>query len=55
MTDAVHAQEPYASKGYRTLKNESDGIYRQGGSELLLQTVKAGAGYTATFDIGLQI
>jgi protocatechuate 3,4-dioxygenase beta subunit len=55
VTDAVHAQEPYASKGYRTLKNESDGIYRQGGSELVLQTVKAGDGYTATFDIGLQI
>ena len=55
VTDEVHAQQPYVSKGYRTLKNEGDGIYRQGGSELMLQTVKSGDGYSATFDIGLQI
>jgi protocatechuate 3,4-dioxygenase beta subunit len=55
VTDEVHAQQPYASKGYRTLKNEGDGIFRQGGSELMLPVVKAGNGYTATFDIGLQI
>jgi hypothetical protein len=55
VTDEVHAQEPYASKGYRTFKNEGDGIYRQAGSQLMLATVKSGDGYSAKFDVGLQI
>jgi protocatechuate 3,4-dioxygenase beta subunit len=55
ITDVVHAQEPYASKGYRTLLNEGDGIYRNGGDQLLLQPTQEGDGYVATFNIGLQI
>lgn len=54
VTDQVHAQEPYAQKGYRTLKNEGDGIYRSGGEQLLLRPAKMGDGYTTRFDIGLQ-
>ncbi len=53
VTDVVHAQEPYASKGYRTLLNEQDGIFRQGGQQLLLTPVASGDGYAANFDIGL--
>src|SRR4029079_8469287 len=34
VTDEVHAQAPYSQKGYRTLKNEGDGIYQGGGSQL---------------------
>ena len=55
VTDLVHAQAPYASKGQRTLKNEGDGIYRSGGSQLLLPMVKRGQGYAGIFDIGLQV
>lgn len=55
VTDQVHAQAPYASKGQRTLKNEGDNIYTSGGSQLVLNTVKSGDGYAATFDIGLQV
>lgn len=53
ITDQVHAQAPYASKGQRTLKNEGDGIYRNGGSQLLISPAKSDQGYTATFAIGL--
>lgn len=54
-TDVVHAQAPYASKGYRTVKNSGDSIYRAAGSQLVLNTVKSGTGYAATFDIGLEV
>ncbi len=53
VTDVVHAQEPYVSKGYRTLLNEQDGIFRRGGEGLLLEPAQTSDGYTASFDIGL--
>ncbi len=53
VTDVIHAREPYASKGYRTLKNEQDGIFRQGGAGLLLEPTGTEGGYMASFDIGL--
>jgi protocatechuate 3,4-dioxygenase beta subunit len=55
ITDKVHAQSPYASKGQRTLRNAGDAIYQNGGSQLLLQLTEATQGYTSTFDIGLQM
>jgi len=55
VTDVVHAQAPYSSKGRRDTPNASDGIYRGGGSQLLLPLVAEGAGYGATFDIALQV
>ncbi len=55
MTDVVHAQEPYAGKGYRTRMNDGDGIYRGGGSQLVLPVTKANDGYAAAFDIGMQV
>jgi protocatechuate 3,4-dioxygenase beta subunit len=56
LTDEVHAQAPYdVGKGQRTLRNGGDGIYRNGGGQLTLQTVKNGDGYAAMFDIGLEI
>jgi protocatechuate 3,4-dioxygenase beta subunit len=54
-TDKVFEQEPYASKGIRTLRNDGDNIYRNGGDQLLLTCTEAAEGYTSTFDIGLQI
>ena len=55
VTDQVHAQAPYASKGQRDLKNAQDGIYRQAGDNLLLSPTKTAQGYTATFDVGLDL
>lgn len=55
ITDRVHAHKPYASKGQRTVKNDRDGIFRDGGSQLTLSPVEHGQGYAATFDVGLQV
>jgi protocatechuate 3,4-dioxygenase beta subunit len=53
LTDKIHAQSPYISKGQRT-KNEQDGIFQDGGKDLILRLSKDGKGYVGTFDIGLQ-
>ena len=31
LTDRIHAQSPYAGKGPRTVKNQRDGLFRNGG------------------------
>ena len=54
-TDQVYLQEPYAQKGERTLRNDGDNIYQSGGSQLVLNVKPDGAGYTAIFDIGVQM
>jgi protocatechuate 3,4-dioxygenase beta subunit len=55
ITDTVLAQPPYAARGERTLRNGGDGIFQNGGDQLLLDLVPVAEGYAATFDIGLQI
>jgi hypothetical protein len=54
-SDLVYTKAPYNSKGGsgRTL-NSQDGIYRSGGSQLLLPLTQEGAGYATTFTLGLQ-
>ncbi len=54
LTDRVYAQEPYAARGARRVRNDRDGIYRQGGSQLLLSLAPSGAGYAGTFEVALQ-
>jgi protocatechuate 3,4-dioxygenase beta subunit len=56
LTDEVFAQQPYASRGERTVRNAGDGIFQAGGSQLLFAVVPDGAGgYAATFDVALQM
>ncbi len=55
LTDRVYALTPYASKGPRTLRNEGDRIYLDGGSQMTLAPTETAEGYTAVFDIGLQL
>jgi protocatechuate 3,4-dioxygenase beta subunit len=55
VTDQVHQQAPYNSKGRRSTTNDADGIFRRGGKQLLLTPTKDAQGYTAMFDIGLQL
>lgn len=54
ITDQVHNSAPYNAKGRRTTINESDGIFRRGGKQLMLVLSKEAHGYTAKFDIGLR-
>ena len=49
-------QAPYTTKGDSgRLSNASDGIYNQGGSELLLTPTASGSGYAAAINIGLDV
>lgn len=52
LTDQIHAQEPYASKGQRNTLNSNDNIYDD---LLLLVANRANGGYGATFNIGLDL
>ncbi len=52
LSDQIHAQQLYASKGYRDTLNVNDRIYSP---ELVLTAVPDGNGYTATFDVGLDL
>jgi protocatechuate 3,4-dioxygenase beta subunit len=54
ITDQVHAQSPYNTKGSRNTRNSRDGIFNNGGSQLLLNLTQGGQGYVGTFDIGLE-
>jgi protocatechuate 3,4-dioxygenase beta subunit len=55
LTDRIHAQQPYTSKGHRSVKNQQDGLFRTGGRQLMLSLVEKHQGYEAIFDIGLQM
>lgn len=57
LTDAVHAQPPYAARGMRDTRNSDDGIYQSGGDQLLLdlQPAADGTGYTASFSVGIDL
>jgi protocatechuate 3,4-dioxygenase beta subunit len=54
LTDKVYAQAPYSSRSGTRLKNTGDDIFRQGGSDLLLDVTPDGQGYATTFEIGVQ-
>ena len=55
LSDRVYGQAPYAGKGRRDTTNERDGIFRASGGQLLLAVAPSGAGYRASFDIGLDL
>jgi protocatechuate 3,4-dioxygenase beta subunit len=54
LTDQVFAAEPYAARGERDTRNADDGIYRQGGSQLVLNVTETAQGHAAVFDIALE-
>jgi protocatechuate 3,4-dioxygenase beta subunit len=56
LTDRIHAAGPYAQHGRRDIINSRDGIYRNGGDQLLLQPAKRADGsYQATVAIALDL
>lgn len=54
-TDRVMTRQPYASKNGERVMNEQDDIFLEGGDELILAVTEDGAGYAASFAVGLQI
>jgi len=55
LTSQVHAQTPYASKGMRDTTNNTDNIFSNGGSQMILSVVRDSSIYKATFDIGFAL
>lgn len=55
LIDQVHARAPYAARGRRAMTNAEDRTFRNGGASLMPQVSEAGAGYAATFDLGLDL
>lgn len=56
LTDKVFLLPPYNERGTRDTRNNNDGIYQNGGAQLLLTCTPDGnGGYIATFNIGLAI
>lgn len=56
-TARVAAQQPYAGRRQRRIRNEEDSLFRNGGDRLVLPLVENAQeqGYSARFDIGLQM
>ena len=54
-TDRVYARDPYTRRDKRTVRNGRDGLFRDGGSRLILPVVESGAGYAANFNVGLAL
>ncbi|HJU75026.1 MAG TPA: hypothetical protein VJ717_14880 [Gemmatimonadaceae bacterium] len=56
LTALYTSEAAYSSKGDAgRVRNERDGIYNQGGAQLLVTPAKATAGYTTTLIVGLNV
>ena len=56
LSDRVYARPPYAAKGKRTVSNLTDRIYNEsGGRQSMLTVLPAKEGYTASFDVALDL
>jgi protocatechuate 3,4-dioxygenase beta subunit len=54
VTDRVHAREPYAAHSGQRLRNESDGIFKNGGPQLMLPVTEVAGGYATAFDLAMR-
>ncbi|HYD93836.1 MAG TPA: intradiol ring-cleavage dioxygenase [Noviherbaspirillum sp.] len=56
LTERVHARSPYERTRGRGTRNESDGLFRNGGTQLLLDPKPTSdGGYMASFDVGVAL
>jgi hypothetical protein len=55
LTDRVHSRDPYATHSGQRTRNESDGIFRNGGQQLMLPVTEAADGYAATFNLAMRL
>jgi len=54
VTDRVLARAPYSVRGQRT-RNSDDGLYRRGGSRLMLALAEGQPGFAGEFHVGLKL
>jgi protocatechuate 3,4-dioxygenase beta subunit len=54
LTDRVHARAPYSTHTGQRMRNEDDGIFRDGGAQLTLPVLEGRQGYTANFTVGMR-
>jgi hypothetical protein len=55
LTDQVYTQAPYSARGTRDTLNNRDSIYATGGDQLLLAPTRTDDGYTAVFNVGVNV
>jgi protocatechuate 3,4-dioxygenase beta subunit len=55
LTDLIHAQPPYSTRGPRKVRNNRDVVSLVGGSKLILPLREEKKGYAGTFDVSLQM
>jgi protocatechuate 3,4-dioxygenase beta subunit len=55
LTDQVFTREPYSTHTGQRTRNERDGIYKQGGTQLTLPVTQNGDGYAAAFTVGIRM
>lgn len=55
LTDRVHARAPYANRTGRRVRNANDGIFSEGGEQLLLALAENRGAFTSTFNIVLRL
>ena len=59
LTDTVHAQSPYSSRGSRNTRNTTDGIYNSLSATekagLTLQATADGTGYAGVINLGVRV
>jgi protocatechuate 3,4-dioxygenase beta subunit len=55
LTDAIHAQPPYAQRGVRKVRNDRDLLYLFRGNRLLLPLREDKKGYAGAFDVALDV
>ena len=53
LSDKVYATEPYVANGPLDRRNTDDGIFKNGGDQLLLAITEKDGVYSATFDIAI--
>jgi len=54
LTDRAHAGAPYSTHSGQRTRNESDGPFRDGGTQLILPVTERGQGYVASFTVGMR-
>jgi len=54
LTDRVHTRAPYSQHSGQRMRNDSDGIFRDGGTQLTLPVTERGQGFAANFTVGMR-